>query len=112
MNIFSGPYIKWFLKKIGPSGLYRMLSDFPDKGCVAICTFGYADESGNVELFRGETHGTVVSPRGSQGFGWDSCFLPDGYNETYAEMSLQLKNQISHRNKALSKLKEYLANKE
>lgn len=89
-----------------------MLTDFPDKSGVAICTFGLIDESGHVELFRGETKGTIVPPRGSQGFGWDSCFQPDEYAQTYAEMSPQLKNKISHRKKALSLLKDYLVKKE
>lgn len=104
-----GPYVKWFLKKVGPAGLSKMLTGFEDKTGTAVCTFGFANESGHVELFRGETHGTIVDPRGDQGFGWDSCFLPDGSNQTYAEMSSQDKNLISHRKRALVILKDYLS---
>lgn len=86
-----------------------MLTGFEDKSGTAVCTFGFADESGDVKLFRGETNGTIVDPSGGQGFGWDSCFLPDGSNQTYAEMTSHDKNQISHRKKALSKLKDYLS---
>ncbi len=42
MGGLPGPYIKWFLKKLGPEGLHRMLSGFQDKSACAICTFAYA----------------------------------------------------------------------
>jgi inosine triphosphate pyrophosphatase len=38
---FVGPYIKWFLDKLGPEGLHRMLAGWEDKSAQAICTFGY-----------------------------------------------------------------------
>lgn len=107
---FEGPYIKWFLLKLGPDGLPRLLADFPDKRGSAICTLAYANQNGDVILFRGETEGTIVTPRGNSGFGWDSCFLPKGYDQTYAEMSSEVKNAISHRHKAVLKMKEYFIN--
>lgn len=102
-----GPYVKWFLKNVGPAGLHKMLAGFEDKSATAVCTFGFADIDGSIHLFRGETHGTIVEPRGPDTFGWDSCFQPDGYNQTYAEMPKEKKNQISHRLKAVLKLKDY-----
>lgn len=98
------------MKKLGADGLPRLLADFPDKTALAVCTLGYADQTGEVKLFRGETEGTIVAPRGSNGFGWDSCFLPKGYSQTYAEMPSELKNTLSHRNKAVLKLKEHIVN--
>ncbi|KAK7575510.1 hypothetical protein V9T40_011796 [Parthenolecanium corni] len=105
-----GPYIKWFLQKLGPDGLPRLLADFPDKSGIAVCTLAYSDRTGNVQLFRGETEGTIVSPRGSSGFGWDSCFLPKGYSQTYSEMPSEVKNTISHRFKAVLKMREHFIN--
>ncbi|XP_043288159.1 inosine triphosphate pyrophosphatase [Venturia canescens] len=114
MNGLPGPYIKWFLEKLGPEGLHKMLDGWKDKGAEAICTFAYtsgdADES--VILFKGCTKGTIVSPKGPRDFGWDPVFLPDGYNQTYAELPKSVKNQISHRHRALKKLKEYFIGKE
>lgn len=55
----------------------------------------------------GRTDGCIVEPRGENYFGWDPCFQPDGYSQTYAEMDRNLKNSLSHRFKALEKLKNF-----
>ena len=47
-------------------------------------------------------------PRGSQGFGYDPLFMPNGYSKTYAEMTIEEKNQLSHRARALEKAVEIL----
>ncbi|XP_050833114.1 inosine triphosphate pyrophosphatase isoform X1 [Serinus canaria] len=104
-----GPYIKWFLEKLKPEGLYKLLAGFEDKSAYALCTFAFS--SGNpeepVRLFKGQTHGVIVEPRGPRDFGWDPCFQPNGYNQTYAEMPKVVKNSISHRYRALSELSAF-----
>ncbi|XP_003430905.2 inosine triphosphate pyrophosphatase [Ornithorhynchus anatinus] len=104
-----GPYIKWFLEKLKPEGLYKLLAGFEDKSAYALCTFAFS--TGNpedpVRLFRGRTLGHIVEPRGSRDFGWDPCFQPDGYEETYAELPKAVKNSISHRYRALYELQNY-----
>ena len=60
-------------------------------------------------VFEGIAEGEIIeSPRGSEGFGYDPIFVPTGYDQTFAEMSLALKNTISHRFKAFNMLAEYL----
>ncbi|XP_023214807.1 inosine triphosphate pyrophosphatase-like [Centruroides sculpturatus] len=103
-----GPYIKWFLDKLGPEGLHRLLEGWKDKTAYAICTFAFSEgPNEKVLLFQGQTDGEIVYPRGASGFGWDPCFLPCGYSQTYGEMSAEQKNSISHRFKALQELKSY-----
>lgn len=56
-------------------------------------------------LFEGICKGTIITQkRGAKGFGYDPIFLPDGKNQTFAEMSLQEKSTIGHRGKAMQKL--------
>jgi len=63
---------------------------------------------GNKEyLLEGEIKGKIAEePRGSYGFGYDSVFIPETYTQTFAELKPEIKNKISHRSKALKKLKE------
>lgn len=113
MKGLPGPYIKWFLDKLGPEGLHTMLAGFEDKTAEAVCTFAfYSGEPGEeVQIFKGITKGSIVSPRGPRDFGWDPCFQPEGFEQTYAEMPKEEKNKISHRHKALSMLQEYFVQK-
>ncbi len=62
-------------------------------------------------LFEGRIDGEIlVTPRGNNGFGYDPIFLPSGYDLSFAEMSAELKNSISHRGLATQKLVAYLRN--
>lgn len=73
-----------------------------------MCLFAYTAGPGcEVHLFEGVTEGTIVPARGPTTFGWDPIFLPDGHEQTYAEMSKEDKNAISHRYRALQKLSAF-----
>ncbi len=66
---------------------------------------------GEAHFFEGRVDGTIIeSPRGGEGFGYDPVFVPDGFSETFAEMSAEQKNKISHRGRAMAKLIEFLQN--
>jgi len=104
-----GPYIKWFFKSIGHDGLNRMLDGFPTRAATAVCTFAYSAGPGTEPiLFEGRTEGRIVPARGDGQFGWDPIFQPVGKVQTYAEMTAEDKNGISHRYRALDKLCGYL----
>jgi inosine triphosphate pyrophosphatase len=102
-----GVYIKHFLEKLGRKGLFNLLKPYEDKGGEAVAMIGYCEPGKDPIVFEGVTKGTIVEPKGDR-FGWDPIFQPDGYDQTYAEMSQEEKNEISHRKKALQKFNEWL----
>lgn len=107
-----GPYVKWFLDKLGHEGLNNMLAAYEDKSAYALCTFAYTSGADSEPvILSGRTEGTLVPARQSPDkdvFGWDPVFEPKEYEQTYAEMTAETKNKISHRSKALTALKHHL----
>lgn len=72
---------------------------------TAICLI----ENGEEHLFEGLVKGKIIEEkRGEAGFGYDPVFVPDGYDKTFAELGEDIKNQISHRARAVKKLCDYL----
>ena len=65
-----------------------------------------------VNRFEGIVEGEIIRERrGGEGFGYDPIFQPDGYDKTFAELGMEIKNQISHRARAVQKLADYLLKK-
>lgn len=108
LNGLPGPFIKWFQKTIGDQGIVNLAEKLKNNKALARVIIGYAKSKSEIKFFEGKQEGTLVSPRGSNGFGWDVIFVPKGYDRTFAQMSKGEKNKISHRRKALQKLKEFL----
>lgn len=67
--------------------------------------------NGKTYFFEGRVDGIILpEQRGTDGFGYDPVFLPDGYDQTFAEMSPATKNSISHRGRAIQQLAAFLKN--
>lgn len=61
------------------------------------------------KLFEGIVNGTITREKsGAEGFGYDPIFMPDGYDQTFAELGMDIKNRISHRARATAQLAAYL----
>ncbi|HEX4962007.1 MAG TPA: non-canonical purine NTP pyrophosphatase [Thermoanaerobaculia bacterium] len=108
LNGFPGPLVKWMLHAVGAEGLARTAIALGEARASARCFLLYKD--GDQELVaEGRTEGTLVLPgRGIHGFGWDPVFLPDGSSHTFAELTGQEKNAVSHRGKAWRALQDRL----
>ena len=66
---------------------------------------------GEMHIFRGRIDGTILTEkRGTQGFGYDPIFQPIGYSKTFAEMTSEEKNALSHRGRALQQMMAFLKN--
>ena len=76
---------------------------------TVICLARKGDSS-NYTLFEGVVKGTISKEKhGTEGFGYDPIFVPEGYNESFAQLGMDVKNHISHRARAVEKLVKYLA---
>lgn len=65
---------------------------------------------GKEHIFDGTVEGKIaLKPSGSGGFGYDPVFIPDGFDATFSELSIDVKNNISHRGKALRKMLKFIA---
>lgn len=81
-----------------------------DKFARFVCAMALADEKGEVKFVaKGICDGKIsLEARGNKGFGYDPIFIPKGFSETFAELSGDIKQQISHRAQALRKIIQYL----
>jgi XTP/dITP diphosphohydrolase len=82
----------------------------PNRGGRFVCAVAVASKTGNIDFVNEQAcEGWIAAaPRGTGGFGYDPIFIPDGYSQTFAELSVETKNQISHRARALSAAREFL----
>lgn len=109
-NGFPGALIKWMLKYLGRENLCKVLNSF-SRNAKAVCAVGFYDGK-KFQSFKGELTGTISEfPKGSSEFGWDQIFIPQGHNKSFAEMSLEEKNKISHRSQAWIKFKSFIENR-
>jgi XTP/dITP diphosphohydrolase len=75
-----------------------------------VCEMALVFPDGRLLAARGELAGVIaLGPRGTKGFGYDPVFFLPAYGATVAELDIAVKNRVSHRGRALEKLKEMLA---
>jgi len=107
-NGFPGALVKWLEVSAGVAALARMLDGFADRSATAVCAIAYCDGA-EVVTARGSSRGAIApEPRGSNGFGWDVLFVPEGSDRTFAEMRGDEKDGVSHRRRAWDELAQKL----
>lgn len=96
-------------------GMDKLLSEMaksPNKSRAAhfSCVVSLAYPDGRYELFEGRVDGHIAMQKmhGEQGFGYDPLFVPEGYDCSFAQMSHETKNSMSHRGRAMQKFLAYL----
>ncbi len=105
MKGFPGPLIKWMEQAIGNDGIYELVKGLVNTDVQNRVTYGYYNETGNIEFFVGIVGGKIVAPRGNKDFGWGPIFQPTGSDKTYGEMDWTEKEKFSPRIIALEKLR-------
>ena len=109
-NGLPGALVAWFLHTVGTEGILAMAAGLADRRATVTTALGYATADG-VRVFQASVNGTLATePRGSSGFGYDSIFIPDGdaSHRTYAEMTSDEKNKLSHRRLAVEEMRSAL----
>ena len=101
-----GTFYKFFDKELGNTALLRLSKAATNK-VTCICLAAYYDGK-NMIFGEGVTKGIVVEPRGADSFGFAPVVVPNGETETFAEMTSEKRNKVSHRAKAVRSLVDQL----
>ena len=87
--------------------LLQLLEGEADRTARFRCVAALSDPKGDAQTVSGTCPGRIIGAlRGGQGFGYDPLFIPDGFDRTFAEMTNEEKNRLSHRGRAMSLAKE------
>lgn len=109
MNGFPGPFAKWMHDSLGTRKIYEIVNSTGNTDAKIRTIVGYSHSDGKVELFEGCVEGKITKPStDGHGFDYDEIFLANGQTKTFAQLTDLEKNEISHRSKALKKLKQFL----
>ncbi|MCE4614866.1 MAG: XTP/dITP diphosphatase [Desulfurococcales archaeon] len=109
LNGFPGPFSNYVYKTIGNKGILYLMRNKSNRRAYfkASVTCVYNQY---IMTFNGLVNGKIsTEPRGEKGFGFDPIFIPEGFNKTVAELGEDVKNKISHRSKAFTKLAMWIS---
>ncbi len=108
LNGFPGIFSSQVFRSIGIRGVLKLMEGASERKARFQTCIGLL-ANGKKKTFKGEVEGSIaLEPRGTGGFGFDPIFVPYGLKETFAQMPLEKKNNISHRAKAIERLIEHL----
>ncbi len=104
-----GPFIKWFLASLTLDEFVTLAKNYNNMQAQATCLLSlFAISSQKTYHFQAHVDGLICPPVGDFGFGWDACFQPVGSSLSFAQMTKEEKNKISHRSLACEKLVSWL----
>lgn len=103
LNGFPGPYSSYIQKTIGNDGILKLMKGIKDRKATFRSAVGFCTPNDSPLIFVGEVHGRISQKERGRMWAFDPIFIPNNTNNTYAEMSREKKNKISHRKKALEK---------
>ena len=109
---FPGVFSSYIQEMIGNEGVLKLMKNVTERDASfrSVIALKLNDTT---YTFHGRVDGAVSHDiRGSKGFGYDPIFIPDGLDQTFAEISMKKKNSMSHRIRALQKMCDFLLEKE
>ncbi|UCE29953.1 MAG: XTP/dITP diphosphatase [Candidatus Bathyarchaeota archaeon] len=110
LNGFPGPYSSHVYRTIGTRGILKLMKEVEKRNACFRSVVAFCNSKESPKSFQGGVKGEISQEeRGDQGFGFDPIFLPsDCPDETFAEMTIDKKNEYSHRAQALRKFAKWL----
>jgi non-canonical purine NTP pyrophosphatase (RdgB/HAM1 family) len=108
-NGLPGGLVGTVLRQVGDAGIIKMMSAYTTRNALGQTAIAFYD--GRIlERFVGEIQGEIpLTVAGVEYAGWDRIFIPEGHSSTYGEMTIEEKNQISQRRKALELLQSFIS---
>ncbi|WP_297510145.1 XTP/dITP diphosphatase [Thermococcus sp.] len=104
---FPGVYSAYVYRTLGIKGILKLMEGISDRRAYFKSVIAYWD--GELHIFTGRVDGEITTEaRGKGGFGFDPIFRPAGFDKTFAEMTTEEKNVISHRGRALKAFASWL----
>ncbi len=108
---FPGPFVKYAYQILGLKKILELLKDEENRNVIVKSAISFHDGE-KIHTFVGEVKGKIaLEEKGTQGWGFDPIIIPDGETQTFAQMGPKKKNTLSHRRRAIDKLKEFLDSK-
>ncbi len=109
LNGFPGPYSSYVYRTVGTKGVLKLMRNVKSRDAYFQAVVAYSSPNEEPISFTGKVKGKIsLKERGTSGFGYDPIFVPSkGDGRTFAEMSAEEKNRLSHRAKALRKFAEW-----
>ncbi len=108
---FPGPYAAYAYKTIHNKGILKLMENISNRKATFHSSIVYLDEKNKPQVFEGEAKGEITQTErvgdGKAGFGFDPIFQPSEAEKTFAEMTLEEKNDFSHRAMAIKKFAKW-----
>lgn len=110
LNGFPAGLTSVFYDKLQPAGIAALIGKSLKPSVTATTWIGFCDGR-RIHTFKGSIRGKIAEePRGAEGFQWDTVFIPEGYDQTFAELGNDKKNEISMRRRAFDEFAAFLNN--
>lgn len=105
LNGFPGALASHAFKTIGNQGILKLLAGEGDRSAYFEAAVAYGLPPDHIWIFTGSVHGAISEEAaGTAGFGFDPIFVPQGFDKTFSQMTLQEKSKVSHRARAFRRL--------
>jgi len=109
LNWFPGTYSSYVQETLGNKGILKLMNDVEDRYAEFRSVIGYCTPKAEPEIFLGTVPGHIAyEERGNNGFAYDPLFIPEGYDNTFGELTTDEKNEFSHRRRSLEKFASWL----